>query len=50
MNDWFEGATFEYKIQHILDGASLLINPNVTLWSTLPGADEVAQILGVEKR
>lgn len=50
LNDWFEGATFEYKIQHILDGASLLINPNVTLWSTLPGADEVAQILGVEKR
>jgi hypothetical protein len=50
LNDWFEGATFEYKVQHILDGASLLINPNVTLWTTLPGADEVASVLGVEKK
>lgn len=50
LNDWFEGASFEYKIQHILDGASLLINPNSGLWDALPGADEIANVLWVSKQ
>lgn len=48
--DWFEWATFEYKIQHVLDGASLLINPNTALWDALPGADELASVLWVTKQ
>lgn len=50
LNDWFVWANFEAKVQHIIDGPSLGINQNTTLWTTLPGADEVARVLGVEKR
>lgn len=50
LNDWFQWASADSKTQHILDGASLMINPNATLWNTLPWADEVATILWVEKK
>jgi len=50
LDKWFQGANFESKVQRIINGPSLGINQNTTLWTTLPGADEVARVLGVEKR
>ena len=49
LDGWFEAGSMAKKTQHIIDWSSLSITPNVNLWNTLPGADEVAQTLWVKK-
>ena len=49
LDGWFESALPAKKTQHIIDGSSLNITPNINLWTSLPGADEVAQTLWVKK-